>query len=65
MVILIWIQAGFAMVILSAAIKGIPTEIVEAARLDGVTRCRCSATSRCRASGRRSLVVLSTITSAR
>ena len=36
MVILIWIQAGFAMVILSAAIKGIPTEIVEAARLDGV-----------------------------
>ena len=37
MVVLIWIQAGFAMVILSAAIKGIPTEIVEAARLDGVT----------------------------
>ncbi len=37
MVILIWIQAGFAMVILSAAIKGIPTEIVEAARLDGVS----------------------------
>jgi alpha-glucoside transport system permease protein len=36
-VILIWIQAGFAMVILSAAIKAIPSEIVEAARLDGVT----------------------------
>jgi alpha-glucoside transport system permease protein len=36
-VVLIWIQAGFAMVILSAAIKAIPTEIVEAARLDGVT----------------------------
>ena len=35
-VILIWIQAGFAMVILSAAIKSIPDEIVEAARLDGV-----------------------------
>jgi alpha-glucoside transport system permease protein len=34
-VILIWIQAGFAMVILSAAIKAIPSEIVEAARLDG------------------------------
>ncbi|GAA3450580.1 carbohydrate ABC transporter permease [Dactylosporangium matsuzakiense] len=33
--ILIWIQAGFAMVILSAAIKAIPSEIVEAARLDG------------------------------
>jgi alpha-glucoside transport system permease protein len=36
-VILIWIQAGFAMVVLSAAIKAIPAEIVEAARLDGVT----------------------------
>jgi alpha-glucoside transport system permease protein len=36
-VVLIWIQAGFAMVVLSAAIKAIPTEIVEAARLDGVT----------------------------
>ena len=35
-VILIWIQAGFAMVVLSAAIKGIPADIVEAARLDGV-----------------------------
>jgi alpha-glucoside transport system permease protein len=34
-VMLIWIQAGFAMVILSAAIKAIPSEIVEAARLDG------------------------------
>jgi alpha-glucoside transport system permease protein len=35
MVILLWIQAGFAMVLLSAAIKGVPTETVEAARLDG------------------------------
>jgi len=35
-VILIWIQAGFAMVVLSAAIKGIPGDIIEAARLDGV-----------------------------
>ncbi len=34
--ILIWIQAGFAMTILSAAIKAIPDDIVEAARLDGV-----------------------------
>ena len=33
--VMIWIQTGFAMVVLSAAIKGIPTEIVEAARLDG------------------------------
>lgn len=36
-VVLIWIQAGFAMVVLSAAIKAIPADIVEAARLDGVT----------------------------
>jgi len=36
-IIMIWIQAGFAMVVLSAAIKAIPADIVEAARLDGVT----------------------------
>ncbi len=35
-VVMIWIQAGFAMVILSAAIKAIPDDIIEAARLDGV-----------------------------
>ena len=35
-VVMIWIQAGFAMVLLSAAIKAIPADIVEAARLDGV-----------------------------
>jgi len=35
-IIMIWIQAGFAMTILSAAIKAIPDDIVEAARLDGV-----------------------------
>jgi alpha-glucoside transport system permease protein len=34
-VILIWLQTGFAMVVLSAAIKGVPTEITEAASLDG------------------------------
>lgn len=34
--VLIWIQAGFAMTILSAAIKAIPDDIVEAARLDGL-----------------------------
>ncbi len=34
-IVMIWIQTGFAMVILSAAIKGIPTEQVEAAQLDG------------------------------
>ncbi|GIJ27513.1 alpha-glucoside ABC transporter permease [Micromonospora qiuiae] len=35
-VIMVWIQAGFAMVVLSAAIKAIPSDIIEAARLDGV-----------------------------
>ncbi len=35
-VVMIWIQAGFAMTILSAAIKAIPDEIIEAAQLDGV-----------------------------
>lgn len=35
-VILIWVQAGFAMTVLSASIKAIPTDIVEAAKLDGV-----------------------------
>ncbi len=35
-VIMIWVQAGFAMTVLSAAIRAIPEDIVEAARLDGV-----------------------------
>lgn len=34
-VILVWLQTGFAMVVLSAAIKGVSTDIIEAARLDG------------------------------
>jgi alpha-glucoside transport system permease protein len=33
--IMIWLQTGFCMVLLSAAVKGIPPEIVEAARMDG------------------------------
>jgi alpha-glucoside transport system permease protein len=37
MVVLIWIQTGFAMVILSAAIKAVPTELIEAAKVDGAT----------------------------
>ncbi|MEZ5115287.1 MAG: sugar ABC transporter permease [Candidatus Nanopelagicales bacterium] len=37
MVIMIWIQTGFAMVVLSAAIKAIPMDVVEAAELDGAT----------------------------
>ena len=35
MVILVWTQMGFAMAILSAAIKAVPVDIVEAAELDG------------------------------
>lgn len=35
MVILIWVQTGFAMVILSAALRGIPEETIEAAVIDG------------------------------
>ena len=33
--IMIWLQTGFAMVVLSAAIKGVSVEVLEAARLDG------------------------------
>ena len=35
MIILIWMQTGFAMVLLSGAIKGVPEETLEAARIDG------------------------------
>ncbi len=34
-VVLIWVQTGFAMVVLSASIKGVPGELLEAAELDG------------------------------
>jgi alpha-glucoside transport system permease protein len=37
MAIMIWMQTGFAMVVLSAAIKAIPEEIIEAARIDGAS----------------------------
>jgi alpha-glucoside transport system permease protein len=36
--VMIWIQAGFAMTILSASIKAIPEDIIEAATLDGASR---------------------------
>ena len=35
MIILVWIQTGFAMVLLSAALRGVPEETLEAARIDG------------------------------
>ena len=37
LVIMVWMQTGFAMVVLSAAIKSIPDEIIEAARIDGAS----------------------------
>jgi len=36
-IIMVWLQTGFAMVIISSAIKGIPAELLEAARIDGAT----------------------------
>lgn len=35
-IVMIWIQAGFAMTVLAASIRAIPDDIIEAARLDGV-----------------------------
>jgi alpha-glucoside transport system permease protein len=35
--IMIWLQTGFAMVVLSAAMKGVPVELIEAARIDGAS----------------------------
>ncbi len=37
MVVLIWIQTGFTMVIFSAAIKAVPAELIEASKVDGAT----------------------------
>jgi alpha-glucoside transport system permease protein len=36
-VILVWVQTGFATVVFSAAIKGVPDSMLEAARVDGAT----------------------------
>ncbi|MFP4634799.1 MAG: carbohydrate ABC transporter permease [Nitriliruptoraceae bacterium] len=37
MAVMIWMQAGFAMVLLSAAIKNVPEDTIEAARIDGAS----------------------------
>jgi alpha-glucoside transport system permease protein len=37
MLVLLWAQVGFAMVLLSAAVKGVPEDTLEAARIDGAT----------------------------
>jgi alpha-glucoside transport system permease protein len=36
-IIMVWLQTGFAMVVISSAIKGIPAELMEAARIDGAS----------------------------
>jgi alpha-glucoside transport system permease protein len=36
-IIMVWLQTGFAMVVLSAALKGVPVELIEAARIDGAS----------------------------
>ena len=38
--IMIWLQTGFAMVILSASVKGVPKDLLEAARIDGAGEIR-------------------------
>lgn len=37
MLILLWAQVGFSMVLLSAAVKGVPADTLEAARIDGAS----------------------------
>ena len=39
-IVMVWIQTGFAMTVLSAAIKAIPDETIEAAKMDGATGLR-------------------------
>lgn len=36
-VIMVWLQTGYCMVVISSAIKGLPVELLEAARVDGAT----------------------------
>ncbi|MBE9064855.1 carbohydrate ABC transporter permease [cf. Phormidesmis sp. LEGE 11477] len=35
--IMIWLQTGFCMVLLSSAVKGVPKDVIEAARVDGAS----------------------------
>ncbi len=36
-IIMIWLLTGFAMVVISAGVKGVPAELLEASRIDGAT----------------------------
>ena len=40
MIIMVWMYTGFAMIVFSAAIKAIPSEITEAGRIDGASEAR-------------------------
>ena len=40
MIIMVWMYTGFAMIVFSAAIKAVPTEITEAGRIDGASEAR-------------------------
>ncbi|MBN9345484.1 MAG: sugar ABC transporter permease [Devosia sp.] len=39
-VIVVWLQTGYAMVLFSAAIKSVPSDLLEAARIDGASEAR-------------------------
>jgi alpha-glucoside transport system permease protein len=39
-IVMVWIQTGFAMVLLSSALKAVPEETIEAARIDGASEVR-------------------------
>jgi alpha-glucoside transport system permease protein len=54
MVVLIWIQTGFTMVIFSAAIKAVPSDLIEASKVDGLPSRRRSGGSPSRRSHRQS-----------
>ena len=62
MIIMIWIQAGLAMIILGAALKAIPDEILEAARMDGATGFRLFRTVQIPMIRSTLIVVVTTIT---
>ncbi|XWX03343.1 sugar ABC transporter permease [Aggregatilineales bacterium SYSU G02658] len=39
-IVMVWLQTGYAMVLISAAIKGVPDDLLEAARVDGANEIR-------------------------
>ena len=62
MIILVWVQTGFAMVLMSAALRGVPEETKEAARIDGANEVRLFFTIIIPQITSTILVVLTTIT---